>query len=68
MLVGHSERLPSFATFMSGVILGEVKKGNFFPHHQFFSAYGDLFLRKVNLTRGDARVSIWQTHIWSELV
>ena len=41
---------------MSGVILGEVKKGNFFPHHQFFSAYGDLFLRKVNLTRGDARV------------
>ena len=56
VLVGHSERLPSFATFMSGVILGEVKKGNFFPHHQFFSAYGDIFLRKVNLTRGNARV------------
>ena len=55
VLVGHSERLPSFATFMSGVILGEVKKGNFFPHHQLFSAYGNRFKRQVNLTKEDPR-------------
>ena len=56
VLVGHEERLPAYATFMSGVILGEVKKGNFFPHHQFFSAYGGLFACRVSLTRGDGRV------------
>lgn len=28
-----------------------------FPSHQFFSAYGRLFKRQENLTRGDARVA-----------
>ena len=40
---------------MPGVMLGEVKKGNFFPHHQFFSAYGKSFKRQENLTRDDPR-------------
>lgn len=56
VLVTHDNKIPSFSTFMSGVILGEVKKGNFFPHHQFFSAFGALFKRKENLSREDERV------------
>ena len=55
VLVSHSHRIPTYATFMSGVIIGEVKKGNFFPHHQFFSAYGSLFKRQENLTKDDPR-------------
>ena len=56
VLVNHNHRIPTYSTFMAGVILGEVKKGNFFPHHQFFSAYGDTFRRKEELVRGDNRV------------
>ena len=41
---------------MPGVLLGEVKKGNFFPHHQLFSAYSERFLRRENLKRDDERV------------
>ena len=55
MLVNHDNKIPSFSTFMTGVILGEVKKGNFFPHHQFFSAYGRDFRRIEELKRGDSR-------------
>ena len=55
-LIPHDLPLPPYSVFMPGVMLGEVKKGNFFPHHQFFSAYGERFKRKENLTIGDSRV------------
>ncbi len=55
-LIPHDLPLPPYSVFMPGVMLGEVKKGNFFPHHQLFSAYGDRFVRKEELTKGDARV------------
>lgn len=55
-LVPHDLPIPPCSVFMPGVMLGEVKKGNFFPHHQLFSAYGDRFCRKEALTRGDERV------------
>ena len=55
VLINHDHKIPTYSTFMAGVILGEVKKGNFFPHHQFFSAYGDKFRRKENLTKDDPR-------------
>ena len=32
-----------------GVILGEIKNNILFPHHQFFSSYGDLFKSYFNL-------------------
>ena len=56
VLTTQDHKIPAYATFMSGVILGEVKKGNFFPHHQFFSAYGNSFKRKEDLRRDDPRV------------
>ena len=55
-LIPHDLPLPPYSVFMPGVMLGEVKKGNFFPHHQFFSAYGERFKRKENLTIGDSKV------------
>ena len=54
-LIGHDLPIPPYSVFMPGVMLGEVKKGNFFPHHQFFSAYGLLFKRREELSRGDGR-------------
>ncbi len=48
--------LPARSVFMAGVMLGEVRKGNFFPHHQLFSAYGRDFIRRENLRRGDKRI------------
>ena len=56
VLLPHGMSLPPYSVFMPGVSLGEVKKGNFFPHHQFFSAYGRLFKRKEDLKRDDIRV------------
>lgn len=55
VLIPHDLPIPLKA-FMTGIMLGEVKKGNFFPHHQFFSAYGQLFKRREELKAGDARV------------
>lgn len=40
--------------FAYGVLLGTAEKGVFRPHHQFFSAYGHRFLRKLALTSADA--------------
>ncbi|MBR5143969.1 MAG: RNA methyltransferase [Clostridia bacterium] len=55
-LIPHDLPIPPYSVFMPGVMLGEVKKGNFFPHHQFFSAYGNLFKRCEMLSRDDSRV------------
>ena len=55
VLVPHNIPIPPYSVFMPGISLGEVKKGNFFPHHQFFSAYGDKFKRQEMLTKDDPR-------------
>ena len=55
VLVSHDIPIPPYSVFMPGISLGEVKKGNFFPHHQFFSAYGTDFKRQEKLTRDDPR-------------
>ncbi len=36
--------------FMCGVTIGEVKKNYVLPHHQFFSAFGKDFKRKIHLS------------------
>ena len=56
VLISHDCPIPKNSVFMSGVMLGEIKGQAFIPHHQFFSAYADLFRNKVNLLRGDVRV------------
>ena len=53
-LIPHDLPIP-LKSFMPGVMMGEIKKNNFFPHHQFFSAYGNQFRRKEMLTKEDPR-------------
>lgn len=36
-------------TFSCGVTIGEIRKNYIVPHHQFFSAMGQYFKRKINL-------------------
>lgn len=56
VVVSHSCPIPKGSVFMSGVLLGEIKGSTLVPHHQFFSAFGNLFKNKVALTRTDERV------------
>ena len=55
VVVSHSCPIPKGSVFMSGVLLGEIKGSTLVPHHQFFSAYGNLFKNKIALTRKDER-------------
>lgn len=42
--------------FLCGVTIGEIRKNYILPHHQLFSALGDKFKRKINLSADDKRV------------
>ena len=55
-IVPKSLVIPKNSVFSAGVCLGEIRGKNLFPHHHLFSAYGELFKRKIELSRGDARV------------
>ena len=46
--------LPPRAVFSAGIKLGGVEKGRLVPHHQVFSALGQTFIRKVELTPAQA--------------
>lgn len=48
--------LPEYGVMMCGVCVGEVIKGRLVPHHQFFSAYGNDFKNKIELSDRDPRV------------
>ena len=43
----------------AGVCLGEAQKGRFVPHHQLFSAFGNLFVRKLRLSYSGPRTSAY---------
>ena len=53
--VEHGLPIPQRKVFMGGVLLGEIRGTNFFPSHQFFSAFGSQFKRQLPLTRDDER-------------
>ena len=42
--------LPPRFVYMAGVCIGEITKERIEPHHQFFSAFGNLFARKEMLS------------------
>lgn len=48
--------VPAGGVFAPGVCVGTVQKGRIEPHHQFYSAYGADFKRKLSLSEGDPRV------------
>lgn len=53
-LIPHGCAVLPHSVFMSGVLIGEVRGKLLFPSHQLFSAYGELFLHRVELTRESA--------------
>ena len=57
IIVPHDLPIPNFSVFMSGVLVGEVRKGILFPHHQLFSAYGKDMRLQVDLKKGDGRIA-----------
>ena len=50
LLPNSIEQVPLHSVFMAGVLLGEIQKGRVEPSHQFFSAYGECFKRKIELS------------------
>ena len=54
VIISHGYPLPERSVFSAGVLLGEIRGKNLFPSHQFFSAFGNLFIRKENLDYGRA--------------
>ncbi len=48
--------IPPHSVFMPGIMLGEIRGKNFFPHHQLFTALGMNMKRIENLRKGDPRV------------
>lgn len=56
VLIPHGCPLPPHSVFMSGVLVGELKRGILHPSHQFFSVYGKGFRLKENLKSTDARI------------
>ena len=48
--------LPPKSVFCAGVLLGSINKNLFIPHHQMFSAFGERFIRKIELDLNDKRV------------
>ncbi len=45
--------VPARSVFMAGVLVGEIQKGRLVPSHQLFSAYGNLFKTKVELSKNE---------------
>ncbi len=52
--VYYNNRLPikDKSAFSCGITIGEIRKNRIIPHHQFFSALGRKFKRKINLQLG----------------
>ncbi len=50
VLISHGVPVPENSVFSAGVLLGEIRKSVLTPHHQFFSAYGYAFKRKIELS------------------
>ena len=42
--------IPKNSVFLAGVMIGEIRGKILFPSHHFFSAYGNLFKRRENIT------------------
>ncbi len=49
--------VPEKITYSVSVTVGELKKGYIQPHHQFFTALGNKFKRKIDLPLDDNRLN-----------
>ncbi len=51
--------IPAKGVYAAGVNLGSVTKGRLIPHHQFFSAYGELFRNRIDLAPDDRALAAY---------
>jgi NOL1/NOP2/fmu family ribosome biogenesis protein len=51
--------VPGKGVYAAGVNVGSVTKGRLVPHHQFFSAYGDLFQNRIDLAPDDRNLAAY---------
>lgn len=54
-----SEHPVPCGAFSYGVNLGKAERGRFIPHHQFFSAYGEYFKRKIVLAPDSKEAALY---------
>ena len=60
VLIPHAlPPVPKSSVFMCGVLLGSIQKGRLVPEHHFFSAYGNLFKRRIELSENEAALSAY---------
>ncbi len=57
VLISHGVPVPPSSVFSAGVLLGELRGSVLIPSHQFFSAYGNQFIRRVELSEDEDRLS-----------
>lgn len=50
VLISHGVPVPPSSVFSAGVLLGEIRGNVLIPSHQFFSAYGNDFIQRVELS------------------
>ncbi len=62
VLIPHECPIPKYGVFCAGVLIGELKGKTLIPSHQFYSAYGKLFVRQENITE----VSIAEKYLSGE--
>ncbi len=55
-LIPEEAIVPPHSVYLSGIAVGKIQKGRIEPHHQFFSAMGKHFKRKLCLSHNDADV------------
>lgn len=58
-LIPEKAIVPPHSVYLSGITVGKMQKGRIEPHHQFFSAMGKHFKRKLCLTLDSADVSTY---------
>ena len=46
--------IPPYGVFSAGICIGSVEKGRLVPHHQLFCAWGENFLRRIELDKMSA--------------
>ncbi len=50
VLISHKYPIPPRSVFSAGVLIGELRGKVMIPSHQFFSVYGNRFLRRENIS------------------
>ena len=56
VLIPHECPILPYGVFSAGVLLGKITHGTLIPSHHFYSAYGNTFKRRLELSAHDERL------------